>query len=73
MKPSVPERAAWTAGLVASLLVLWAVVLIPGAPWLGYVTAAALLLLGSSTAVLCFGRPTRGAPALARAIKGGRP
>ena len=61
MKPSVSERALCTAGMIASLLVLWAVLLVPGAPWLGYVVAAAFAVLASSTAMLLFGRP-RGAP-----------
>ena len=72
MTPSVSERALCTAGLVGSLLVLWAVLLVPGAPWLGYVVAAALAVLASSTAVLCFGHPRRGAAALARVIARGR-
>ena len=72
MKPSVSERAACTVGMIAALLVLWAIVLIPGAPWLGYVTAAAFAVLASSTGVLWFGLPARGAVARARAIAGRR-
>ena len=72
MKPSVSQRSISTAGLIASLLVLWATLLIPGAPGLGYLVAAAAIVLASSTAVLCFGRPARGAVALARAIAAGR-
>jgi len=72
MTPSVSQRAVSTAGVIASLLVLWATLLIPGAPGLGYLVAAAVLVLASSTAALCFAHPTRGAVALARAIAAGR-
>ena len=72
MKPSVSERAACTGGMIAALLVLWAIVLIPGVPWPGFVAATAAVVLASTTAVLWFGRPARGAVAVARAIAGRR-
>jgi len=72
MTPLVSQRAVCTAGVIASLLVLWATLLIPGAPGLGYLVAAAVLVLASSTAALCFAQPGRGAVALARAIAAGR-
>jgi hypothetical protein len=72
MTPSVSERAACTVGMIASLLVLWAIVVIPGVPWPGYLTATAVAVLASTTAVLLLGRPARGAVALARAIAGRR-
>jgi len=68
MTPSVSERAACTVGMIASLLVLWAIVIIPGVPWAGYVTATAVAVLMSTTALLLFGRPARGAVAPAPAI-----
>lgn len=72
MKPSVSERAACTIGMITSLLVLWAIVLIPGAPWLEYVAAAAFAVLASSTGVMWFGRPAPGVLARARASAGRR-
>ena len=72
MKPSVSERAACTGGMIASLLVLWAIVLIPGVPGLGYVAATAVAVLASTTALLLFGRPARSALSLARAVSGRR-
>ena len=72
MTPLVSQRAVSTAGVIASLLVLWAALLIPGAPGLGYLVAAAVVVLATSTAALSFALPTRGAVALARAIAAGR-
>ena len=66
MKASVSRRNVSTAGLIGSLLVLWAVLVIPGAPQMGVVALAALAVSVTTVTVLCRGRVAPAPVALAR-------
>ena len=72
MKASVSHHTVSAFGLIGSLLILWAVLVIPGAPWMGFVTLAALAVVVTSATVLCLGRIAPTAVTLARVITKGR-
>ena len=72
MKASVSHRTISTFGLIGSVLILWAVLVIPGAPWMGAVTLAALAVVVASSTVLCLGRIAPTAVALARVVTNGK-
>ena len=71
MKASVSQTIS-TAGLIGSLLVLWAVLVIPGAPWMGFIAMGALGVVVSTATVLCLGRLAPATVALARVISNGK-
>lgn len=72
MKAPVSHQSISTAGLIGSLLVLWAVLAIPGAPWMGVIAVGALAVVVTSATVLCLGRLAPATVALARVITNGK-
>ena len=64
MKEYAIARRLAVPGVISSLLVLWAVLVIPGAPFMHAVAGTAIAMLVVATSVLCVGRlavlPARG-------------
>lgn len=56
MKDFVSDRRIRAAGSISAVLLLWAVFVSPGAPWMGYVSIGALAVLLVTTTVMCLGR-----------------
>jgi hypothetical protein len=56
MKEYAIARRLAVPGAVSSLLVLWAVLVIPGAPFMHVVAGTAVATLALATTVLCLGR-----------------